>query len=90
MSSAIEQGTTVESEPSLYSEQTKATDTRISRTSILKQRLRILEKKIKEKKKQNKMWTQQVYGAADDEKVFGRQAINQVTEEWNPFKRTCS
>ncbi|KAM1019509.1 hypothetical protein ACFX13_041593 [Malus domestica] len=55
MSSAIEQDTTVESEPSLYSEQTKATDTRISRTSILKQRLRILEKKIKEKKKQNKM-----------------------------------
>lgn len=68
MSSAIEQDTTVESEPSLCSDQTKAADTRISRTSILKQRLRILEKKIKEKKKQNKMWTQQVYGAADDEK----------------------
>ncbi|BBG97639.1 inner membrane protein OXA1-like protein [Prunus dulcis] len=55
LSSAIEQDTTVESGPSLPTIPSKVADRRISRTSILKQRLKSLENQIKERNKQKKM-----------------------------------
>ncbi|VVA27374.1 PREDICTED: mitochondrial inner membrane [Prunus dulcis] len=55
LSSAIEQDTTVESGPSLPTVPSKVADRRISRTSILKQRLKSLENQIKERNKQKKM-----------------------------------
>lgn len=55
LSSAIEQDTTVESGPPLPIKPSKVADRRISRTSILKQRLKSLENQIKERNKQKKM-----------------------------------
>ncbi|CAB4300629.1 unnamed protein product [Prunus armeniaca] len=55
LSSAIEQDTTVESGSPLPTKPSKVADRRISRTSILKQRLKSLENQIKERNKQKKM-----------------------------------
>ncbi|XP_061997481.1 mitochondrial inner membrane protein OXA1-like [Rosa rugosa] len=50
---AVKKDTTIESEPSLRTETSKVSDRSISSSSILKQRLKSLEKHVKGKKKQN-------------------------------------
>lgn len=50
---AVKEDTTIESEPSLPTDPAKVSDRSISSSSILKQRLRSLEKHVKGKKKQN-------------------------------------